>query len=112
MQLGILMAQRLELGARGVDGLLCGRNAGVSLGLHLVADALGILKTSNEAVAGLARARLAGLYGVERGLQAELSRVILCLHLFELTIELCRFGGVGITVNLGCRSGLCAVAIA
>ena len=106
LQLGILMAQRLELGARGVDGLLCGRNAGVSLGLHLVADALGILKTSNEAVAGLARARLAGLYGVERGLQAELSRVILCLHLFELTIELCRFGGVGITVNLGCRSGL------
>lgn len=87
LQLGILMTQRLELGARGVDGLLCGRNAGVSLGLHLVADALGILKTSNEAVAGLARARLAGLHGVERGLQAEFSRVILCLHLFELALE-------------------------
>ncbi len=54
LQLGILMTQRLELGARGVDGLLCGGNAGVSLCLHLVADALGILKTSNEAVAGLA----------------------------------------------------------
>lgn len=66
LQLGILMTQRLELGARGVDGLLCGGNAGVSLGLHLVADALGILKTSNEAVAGLARACLAGLHGVER----------------------------------------------
>ena len=63
-------------------------------------------RTSNEAVAGLARACLAGLHGVERGLQAELGRVILCLHLFELTLELCRFGGVGITVNLGCRSGL------
>ena len=106
LQLGILMTQRLELGARGVDGLLCGRNAGVSLGLHLVADALGILKTSNEAVAGLARARLAGLHGVERGLQAEFSRVILCLHLFELALELCRLGGVGITVNLSGRCSL------
>ncbi len=50
LQLGILVAQRFELSARGVDGLLCCGNAGVALGLHLVTDALGIFEASNEAV--------------------------------------------------------------
>ena len=106
LQLGILMTQRLELGARGVDGLLCGGNAGVSLCLHLVADALGIFESTNQAVAGLARARLAGFHGVECSLQAEFGRIVLCLHLLELALELRRFGGMDITVNFSCCSGL------
>ncbi len=79
LELGIFATKRLELGPRGIDGLLCGGNAGIALCLYLVTDALGILETSNKAVAGLARARLAGLHGIERGLRAELGRVILCL---------------------------------
>ena len=106
LQFGILMTQRLELGARGVDGLSCGGDTGIALSLHFVADALGILKATNEAVAGLARARLAGFRGVECSLQAELGRIVLCLHLLELALELRRFGGMGITVNISCRSGL------
>ena len=84
----------------------CSGDTGIALSLHFVADALGILKATNEAVAGLARARLAGFRGVECSLQAELGRIVLCLHLLELALELRRFGGMGITVNFSCRSGL------
>ena len=81
------MAQRFELSTRGVDGLLRCGNAGVALGLHLVADALGILEASNEAVTGLARAGFARLRGIERGFESPLSGIVLFFYLLELLLD-------------------------
>ena len=106
LQLGILTAQRFELSTRGVDGLLRCGNAGVALGLYLVADALGILETSYEAVTGLARAGFARFDGIERSLQAALGCIIFYLHLLEVALELSRFGGMGIAADFCRRGGL------
>ena len=54
LQLGILASQRFELCSRCVGSLLCGGEACVALGLHLVANALGIFESTNQAVAGFA----------------------------------------------------------
>ena len=106
MQLGILAAQRFELSTRGVDGLLRCGNAGVSLGLYLVADALGILETSYEAVTGLARAGFARFDGIECGFETPLGGVVLFFYLFELRFELCCLGGMGIAADFCRRGGL------
>lgn len=105
------MAQRLELSARGVDGLLRCGNAGVALGLHLVADTLGILEASNEAVTGLARAGFACLHRVERGFETPLGGIVLFFYLLELRLEFCCLGGMGIAADSCRRGGLCAVSI-
>ena len=106
LQLGILVAQCFELSARGVDGLLRGGNAGIALSLHLIADALGILEASNRPVTGLARAGFARLHGIECGFETPLGGVVLFLHLFELRLELCCLGSMGIAADFCCRGGL------